>query len=1155
MRYIHSLFQRRVSVRRLAIAGAVVLLGVVPISRLVGQRQSDFMRRAEPYTAPCGAADLACVAWKQFRLAHPYPYQVIQGARLADGSMAIIVSEPPPLYSRETLDALVRSAFGPDLKTLARHRWRMGVDGWLEDLVLQVESGAGARDPLEIPLTRDRIAFLHLALFGTAFGAGMDVDAAPARSVGAAPPSLEVSPADLRAWLADATLRWKRLDGAASPESSWSAILGSKSIGAFGASDRSLVLLAFPGALLKKAPSDPNALNNLRAPFRCFAVATDSIVGVYQDPGGQVAIVGRSRTQPFATVPPLRFETFQLVAAQSADQLSQSYERGSLFAGKLLNGDYILKDWAPIFLSEALVDTEFGALLNTTDQLLKSWSEAGSIEYLYFNYPQPQRFPFGLDPLSAVIRKLNGGSTVLFNWNTSGSGVIVSGGAGKTLTVGRTGALPVTYGSELAGSGSDDVKTGHLLQQEEEAYRYFASQRDPNLERVVEYTMLYQFCRAVVGAAGSGSGAAGGAVRSITSRPTPAAADRLAVASDSAAMKARRAGAAVRVAATARLLASLRSGDIELDPEEKQRVEKTMKAVRAAYPYTDQQLAAVAADRFSPESTQLSETRQAKLMALARAMQAKRDVFVPRLRTLEARIDKYNAVLKIAKETYFITAETRNALATEKAFIDSENVKLLALKGEIDKLGAEYDAFLKTIENDPLNELRLVLAPLARRTNLEQVRHDFVEKHAYDPGGSIKTPSVVISWNTKSALDALFTVGGHDVSARALRFERSAEVADIALERTKDGPVLRYNPARADAVEANAGRLARAVEHRKVTGTEELAKILQEAPPRPPRTRVAALELRDAPGPEAWRGKIGSRVYTEKSRMVDDLSNIAEQNSCCVFIAQDREGVAFATERNLKPPPAVIAVEIRDSASMTSYLSDVAKRAGTGKERPVVFLDAPKSHVEAATMNVTGGTIREADLTRLAKTLGERGVAQQPERVGAVALRDLKGRESTLNFGERLQTGAKEFFQRFARPRSKADWGAVEISSVDQATMRRFIGQIPWDASVDGVPNGVVVKFGGKTAAPMDMGVVTGYTKATPPTAPATIKLLADRTAATAALKEASMAEYAVTLRNELLQRNALQLRRLTIVVKHGETTTLLTLRWDAPETGSGGRG
>ena len=221
--------------------------------------------------------------------------------------------------------------------------------------------------------------------------------------------------------------------------------------------------------------------------------------GAWTDAGSHarmVLLLGRARNSPTAHVPPLRFETYELLAKQGADELHQSYERNQLFAGKLGEGEHSLKDWAPIYLSRALIDSEFGALLNITDQMLKSWSEAGQVQYLHFAYPlRPDHFPFGARPLSRIVLEESGGTQVLFNWNTAGASAVVQKPGLSILVPRRTGALPITFGSELEPGG--EMETGHLRDHEEAAYRYFAELRDPNLARVVQYTLIYQLFRAI----------------------------------------------------------------------------------------------------------------------------------------------------------------------------------------------------------------------------------------------------------------------------------------------------------------------------------------------------------------------------------------------------------------------------------------------------------------------------------------------------------------------------------------------------------------------------------------------------------------------------------------------------------------------------------
>ena len=85
------------------------------------------------------------------------------------------------------------------------------------------------------------------------------------------------------------------------------------------------------------------------------------------------------------------------------------------------------KDWAPIYLSEELINTEYGSLLNITDQLLKSWSQNGLTKYINFNYRVPVKWPFEKPLIRIVITEFKA-DTVTFNWNTKGVGYIMDNG-------------------------------------------------------------------------------------------------------------------------------------------------------------------------------------------------------------------------------------------------------------------------------------------------------------------------------------------------------------------------------------------------------------------------------------------------------------------------------------------------------------------------------------------------------------------------------------------------------------------------------------------------------------------------------------------------------------------------------------------------------
>jgi hypothetical protein len=132
-------------------------------------------------------------------------------------------------------------------------------------------------------------------------------------------------------------------------------------------------------------------------------------------------------------------------------------------------------------LSKELENTEFGELLTITDILLKDWSESGTIEEKYYDYPKPDRYPFD----RPLFRKL-GINELVYNWNTANAMYAIDLNGRSIYTLNRTGSLPVSYFNSQAYS----VSIGSSY--ENQAYDYFATLNNVDLVRVVQYTALYQ---------------------------------------------------------------------------------------------------------------------------------------------------------------------------------------------------------------------------------------------------------------------------------------------------------------------------------------------------------------------------------------------------------------------------------------------------------------------------------------------------------------------------------------------------------------------------------------------------------------------------------------------------------------------------------------
>jgi hypothetical protein len=214
---------------------------------------------------------------------------------------------------------------------------------------------------------------------------------------------------------------------------------------------------------------------------RVFALESDLVVGALKE--GGLLIAGRQRAIPYDVLPPLRVETIALLAAlHEKDELEQSYQRMSPGAGPY-TPEF---DWAPIWLSPELVDTEYGQLLNVADQLLKGWSQHGEVTYERFPYPTPAKWPFE-SSLADIVKEKFDSDTITFNWNTTGAGYSVATGSLQLYAPYRTGALPVSYIP-----GENPRLAPHVLSYEDTAYTWFSALDDPTLVRVVQYAALYQ---------------------------------------------------------------------------------------------------------------------------------------------------------------------------------------------------------------------------------------------------------------------------------------------------------------------------------------------------------------------------------------------------------------------------------------------------------------------------------------------------------------------------------------------------------------------------------------------------------------------------------------------------------------------------------------
>lgn len=396
--------------------------------------------------------------WRAFRRGHPYHHQGLAiGPRAADGSRTLIISEPPPGVCIDDIRAI-----DPSFGDARAYHWRMGYDGWVRDAVVRL--GRLSNDSLTSLLVT-----VQDAVFGSAYGAR--VDSVGTREVLTSPESLDVSVSalELRNWLVRGDEVFTRTGtgtGASLP-----SLLAGREYGEF--------FSVTPGLVLWIIPRHED-IGRYLGVARRWVIDGDLVLGAIANEEA-VAVIARERRIREDILPPLRVETIRTVAGSGTDHLAQSYERTFVFAGAFATG----RDWAPIYLSPVLIDDEYGSLLNITDQLLKSWSEHGTVRYVNFRYPNPERYPF-----EAPLHEVLGADETTFNWNTKGAGYVSEVDGLRVYALNRTGALPVSYFA-----GKDQSKNQATAAAEERAYEYFASLNDPNLARVVQYAALYQLFR------------------------------------------------------------------------------------------------------------------------------------------------------------------------------------------------------------------------------------------------------------------------------------------------------------------------------------------------------------------------------------------------------------------------------------------------------------------------------------------------------------------------------------------------------------------------------------------------------------------------------------------------------------------------------------
>jgi len=416
--------------------------------------------------------------YQKFRSHYKLHMQTIALSNINKKSIVLLISEPPPYVELK----LLKEKFPIIFKNVETKKIEIGVNGYVTDLVTEFKRDRFSDDELA-----SRIKELGIYLFGSSYRLPIvffdDLNKYSNTKYNL---DISITSFEINTWLFSNNLPLYILDGnieitadhifKKSPPSSFVAT-------SFNSNERISNLIGLKkrfGLVVWWIPKC-YSLEEWKTEARQFAIESDLILGAVVDESKGALIIGRSRIVPIEIYSPVRFETLSMLSKVKEKELAQSYQRSHPIVSKLPDDS----DWAPIYLSPILKDTEYGSLLNITDQILKNWSNNGMVNYKNFNYQTPAEWPFK-KPLAYIVTKEMNFKSLTFNWNTRGHGFVSKFSDKKIYTVCRTGSLPTSYYPE---NTKGDEK---ILEYEDIAHNYFATQYDTNLAKVAQYLSYYQ---------------------------------------------------------------------------------------------------------------------------------------------------------------------------------------------------------------------------------------------------------------------------------------------------------------------------------------------------------------------------------------------------------------------------------------------------------------------------------------------------------------------------------------------------------------------------------------------------------------------------------------------------------------------------------------
>jgi hypothetical protein len=926
---------------------------------------------ANPAATWANASGKGSTFAKEFRLAEPFLVQdIVVSHPIGPDARRVLLLTEPPSAAFQTREAWIPRLFGSDLLDHSVAEHPIGFDGFSRDIVIETTA-------LSDQQIARAVEAIHREYFGTDYKAAYRLfepkswnkhSSAPRRQ---GPENLEVSASSLHSWLyGETALRFS-----SDPFDTQSPNMAEVTLADLRLT-KSGVFYSQPAGLVLMRVAPDQMLNELTPLLRRFFVDTDTLIGAIEQ-GSALVLVGRERTTPIDQMPPLRIDTVLTLAASGTTNLAQSYQRSMPFAGAVTDPELartlhqneivaafadifgidgnpklappdsftsqfaeqlaleVMVDWAPILLSRELTHTEYGQLLNITDQMLKGWSSANRIEYVRFGYPKPYGNPDAVGIFQRLQNEIETPFNQLtFNWNTSGYGTWTEIDGIPIFTLARTGSLPVSYFPDDGSFVIEGAAEATIQAAEDDYWAFFAGLRDPYLARAAQYAALHVIFQA-----------------------HPVAATRTEPLVDLAAYDARWSGLTALVEKALQSMAQhVRQGTHPLDNTQAvsdfgegtivDPAQHCHRNLDNRYLWNEDPALAGPKDYLGTLSSwNLPATLLTDPAVAFANVDARIAAFISREETYDEKVEAFNARARLCNQTQTCSPVTMDY---QRSLLESEE---RALDQEVVLINGMQDTLLTSMD-----KIRGIDRHIADFGDCTAAWSTVVRQVPPVDDAVYKTPGIVLSNDPSD----LFSVGGHNLDGRSVRVLEDAAIAPGKVNIDAQSGVIRLNPADI----GRAQTVARAFERdhkRFITGNATLqarvtarveASLAQDtralqafddlALARPNAPMPGARGAQVAAAPEAAPG---GHVVTRPAAIqleptaAAELAAFSGNSSARGVVRQTGDGLIEISLPGGRPPVAIRVARPEDIAEAMTELGSYATRGARDSSTTIQFID------------------------------------------------------------------------------------------------------------------------------------------------------------------------------------------------------------------------